>query len=90
MYFYVYFLFSKRTQTLVMLAHRVKSIGRCITKKESWIIADNDRKGLPQQNKRTSAIKHSFSFNPGVVKHSFSFNQRRRYAVALFRNHRFI
>lgn len=27
-YFYVYFLFPKRTQTLVMLAHRVKSIGR--------------------------------------------------------------
>ena len=53
-------------------------------------MADNDRKGLPQQNKRASAIKHSFSFNPGVVKHSFSFNQRRRYAVALFRNHRFI
>ena len=73
-----------------MLGHRVKSIDRCITKKESWIIADNDRKGLPQQNKRTSVVKHSFSFDSGVVKHSFSFNQRRRYAVALFRNHRFI
>ena len=86
----MHFLFSKRTQTLVMLAHRIKSIGRCITKKESWIIADNDRKGLPQQNKRTSAEKIHRKRMPGVVNHSFSFNQRRRYAVALFRNHRFI
>ena len=86
----MHFLFSKRTQTLAILVHRVKSIGRCITKKESWIIADNDRKGIPQQNKRTSVVKHSFSFNPGVVKHSFSFNQRRRYAVITVKNHRLV
>ena len=73
-----------------MLTHRIKSIGRCITKKESWIIADNDRKGPHQQNRGGTAEKIHRKRMPGVVKHSFSFNQRRRYAVALFRNHRFI
>ena len=89
-YFYVYFLFPKRTQTLVMLAHRIKSIGPCITKKESWGMANNVRGPLLQiicsiffgskwQRKRTS-----------VVNHSFSFNQRRRYAVITVKNHRLI
>ena len=100
-YFYVHFLFSKRTQTLAILAYRIKSIGRCTIRKgplhqknksgkEIQLQKNNarTRKGLQKYTEK--GLLQYFCSNSVVIKHSFYFNQRRRYAVALFRNHRFI